>query len=488
MKPTNVLFFMSDQHARHITGCYGNEIIRTPNIDRIAERGVRFEAAYTPCPICVPARACFATGQYTHRNEYWDNAHPYDGKVTGWGHELIARGHRVESIGKLHYQDERNADGFSIHHIPLNVVDGTGDPQSSIRENIPVRSGNHAAIASAGPGNSSYLDYDRQIADTACDWLKASAQQPDDKPWVLFVSFVCPHPPYTADPEYFDYYQQKDIPFPYKGSQEDWPDQHALNELRRVLEIDTPFSKEETKRISSAYYGSVNSMDDRIGEVLQALEQYGFTENTRVIYTSDHGENLGQRGLYGKFTMHEDAAAIPLVMAGPDISEGSVVDTPVTLVDFHPTLLELVTGDPKNWEDTGDGVSLRRIQEGEEADRSIISEYHAVASNNAWYLLRKGDHKLIYYLDAPNELYDVVKDPLETTDLAKGPEHAELLHELEAELRSHLDPEATDQRAKASQAAVINRFGGRDAVMNRGTFINSPTPGEDAEFLQEELK
>ncbi|MDA9764411.1 sulfatase-like hydrolase/transferase [Opitutales bacterium] len=485
MKPTNVLFFMSDQHARHITGCYGNELIRTPNIDKIAEKGARYDAAYTPCPICVPARACFATGQYTHNNKYWDNAHPYDGKVTGWGHELIARGHRVESIGKLHYQDEKNADGFSTHHIPLNVVDGTGDPQSSIREDIPVRSGNHEAIAAAGPGDSSYLDYDQQIADTACDWLKEAATK-DDKPWVLFVSFVCPHPPYTARPEHFDYYQNKDMPYPYQGLHEEWPDKPALNELRRVLEIDTPFSVEETKRISSAYYGTVNSMDDRIGEVLKALEQHGFDDNTRIVYTSDHGESLGQRGLYGKFTMHEDAAAVPLVMSGPDISQGSVVNTPVTLVDFHSTLLEMVTGEEVSKENSGDGLSLMKIQNGESADRSVISEYHAVASNYAWYLVRKENYKLIYYLDAPNELYDVVNDPLESNDLSGLPEHADLLQSMEAELRTFLDPEACDQEAKASQAAIIDRFGGRDAVMNRGTFINSPAPGEDADFLQEE--
>jgi choline-sulfatase len=486
MKASNVLFFMSDQHARHITGCYGNDLIRTPNIDSIAEQGTRFDAAYTPCPICVPARACFATGKYTHNNGYWDNAHPYDGKVQGWGHELIKLGHRVESIGKLHYQDEKNADGFSTHHIPLNVVDGTGDPQSSIREAIPVRSGNHSAIASAGPGDSGYLDYDQQIADTACDWLKKAADSEEDKPWVLFVSFVCPHPPYTARPEHFEYYYNKDIPFPYLGEQADWPDQPALNELRRVLEIDTSFTREETKRIASAYYGTVNSMDDRIGEVLKALQATGLAGNTRVIYTSDHGESLGQRGLYGKFTMHEDSAAIPLVMSGPDIPKGKVIDTPVTLVDFHTTLLEMTTGRTGDWDHEGDGVSLQRIQNGELKNRSVISEYHAVASNNAWYMVRKDRYKLIYYLDSPNQLYDVVNDPMESEDMAKNPDKAPLLKSMEDELRTYLNPEATDQKAKSSQAALVDSFGGREAIMGRGTFINSPAPGEETDFVTEE--
>jgi len=227
-------------------------------------------------------------------------------------------------------------------------------------------------------------------------------------------------------------------------------------------------------------------MDDRIGEVLEALRNNGFVENTRIIYTSDHGESLGQRGLYGKFTMHEDSASIPLVMSGPDIPVGRIINTPVSLVDFHSTLLEMTTGRDGDWENESDGVSLQRIQDGEFQDRSVLSEYHAVASENAWYMVRKAQYKLICYLDSPNQLFDVVNDPMESKDLAPYPEQASLLHSMEEELESYLDPERTDQQAKASQAAMIESFGGREAIMRRGTFINSPAPGEEADFLQEE--
>ena len=485
MTPANLLFIMSDQHARRITGCYENETIRTPSIDSIAEKGARFDAAYTPCPICVPARACFATGQYTHRNEYWDNAHPYEGAVQGWGHRLIERGHRVESIGKLHYRDEKDADGFSVHHIPLNVVDGKGDPQSSIRENIPVRSGNHDSMAAAGPGESTYLQYDQDIADTACRWLEEAAEKQDEKPWVLFVSFACPHPPYTAPQAYFDYYYNKNIERPYCGEQSEWPDHPALNELRRVLEIDTPFTDDETRRIAAAYHGTVNCMDDRVGEVLAALERFGFSDNTRIVYTSDHGESLGQRGLYGKFTMLEDSANIPLVMSGPDIPKGRVIDTPVSLVDFYPTILEWVGGNSDGSDSHSDGKSINSLFEGGDPNRSAISEYHAVASENAWYLIRKGAYKLIYYVKHGVELYNILVDPNESRDLADDPEYSSIRTELEAELRERLDPEAIDRNAKSSQAALIESYGGREAVTNLGTFINSPAPGEGASFVTE---
>ena len=485
MTPANLLFIMSDQHARRITGCYGNETIRTPNIDSIAKRGARFDAAYTPCPICVPARACFATGQYTHRNGYWDNAHPYEGAVHGWGHRLIERGHRVESIGKLHYRDAQDSDGFSAHHIALNVVDGKGDPQSSIRENIPVRSGNHESMADAGPGDSTYLQYDRNIADAACRWLEDASQRDDDKPWVLFVSFACPHPPYTAPPAYFDHYLDQDIDPPYRGKKAEWPDHPALNELRRVLEIDTPFTDDETRRIAAAYHGTVNSMDDRVGETLAALDRFGFADNTRIVYTSDHGESLGQRGLYGKFTMLEDSAAIPLVMAGPDIPTGRAIETPVSLVDFYPTILEWVGGDCDPSDSPSDGQSINRLFEAEATNRSVISEYHAVASENAWYLIRKGPFKLIYYVEHGIELYHVIDDPDESRDLANEPEFKSVRNALEAELRQCLDPEAIDRKAKASQAALIESFGGREAITSQGTFINSPAPGESTSFVTE---
>ena len=488
MTPSNVLLIMSDQHARHITGCYGNEVIRTPNIDSIANRGARFDSAYTPSPICVPARACFATGKYTHRNGYWDNAHPYDGAVRGWGHELIERGHHVESIGKLHYRDDKDSDGFSVHHIPLNVVDGKGDPQSSLRSAIPVRSGNHDAIAAAGPGDSSYLRYDQDIAKTACHWLDSASTAKNDKPWVLFVSFTCPHPPYTAPTDHFDYYISKEIESPYRGKSNEWPDHSALNELRRVLEIDKPFSEEETHRISAAYYGSVNTMDDRVGEVLEALDRNGFSDNTRVIYTSDHGESLGQRGLYGKFTMLEDSAAIPLIISGPEIPSNQVIQAPVSLVDFHPTLIEMVTGENSSQESRVDGKSINPLFTSEASERSVISEYHAVASNNAWYMVRKGAYKLIYYVgnDSPIQLYDIDNDPMEERDLANDLASANTRAMMEAELRSYLDPEETNKRAKADQAKLIASYGGREAVLGQGTFINSPAPGKNATFVTED--
>ena len=132
MKPSNLLFILSDEHRRDSLGCYGHPLVQTPHLDGLAERGVRFTGAYTNCPICVPARASLATGRYVNEIGYWDNAFPYEGRVPGWGHELMAAGHRVDSIGKLHYRSAADADGFTNKILPLNVVDGVGDVEIKI--------------------------------------------------------------------------------------------------------------------------------------------------------------------------------------------------------------------------------------------------------------------------------------------------------------------------------------------------------------------
>ena len=157
MQPTHLLFIMSDEHNKRVLGCYGHPTIRTPNFDRLAARGTRFTNAYTNCPICVPARASFATGQYVNQIRYWDNAIAYDGRVPTWGHRLMAQGHHVSSIGKLHYLDsDPKRNGFDEEILPLHIVNGVGDLLGLIRDELPRRPGSAKLGPEAGPGESEY--------------------------------------------------------------------------------------------------------------------------------------------------------------------------------------------------------------------------------------------------------------------------------------------------------------------------------------------
>src|SRR5712691_6723094 len=219
MKPSNVLFILSDEHSRRVLGCYGHPMIQTPNLDRLAARGVRFADAYTNSPICVPARASLATGRYPHQIRFWDNAIAYDGTVPSWHHRLRDAGHEVASIGKLHFRSADDDNGFTQEIMPLHINDGIGDPLGWLRDPLPVRRATLRLAKDAGRGNSSYQDYDQKITDAAVDWLKAHAadtnsERPPDKPWALFVSLVCPHFPLIARPEFYDLYAEGEVPLP----------------------------------------------------------------------------------------------------------------------------------------------------------------------------------------------------------------------------------------------------------------------------------
>lgn len=479
MKPTNMLFIISDQHTRDVAGCYGHPLIQTPNIDRLAEQGTRFTRAYTNCPICVPARASLATGRYVHDIGAWDNAHPYDGTPPSWHHRLRSQGLVAESIGKLHFRGQGSDHGFTHEVEPLNVVDGVGDVLACIRNNPPIRQ-KREGITGAGPGDSTYLRYDQRNADNACRWLHQHAN--DDKPWTLFLSFVCPHPPYIAPPELFAQYRLEDVLLMPQWQPDEWPQHPAMQRFRELFTFDQAFDEATVRKMIAAYYGTVTYLDQRIGQVLTALAATGQADNTRIIYTTDHGEHMGARGIFGKFTMYEESAAVPFIMAGPDVPAGEVCQTPVSLVDGHPTILEAVGAEPDDADADLPGQSLWAIANAPEQARTVLSEYHAIGARDAVFMLRNNRYKYVHHVGESPQLFDLAMDPEEENDLAGYAENQQLLTDFDRELRTLLDPEAIDAHAKASQWARINAMGGEQAVRTRGYFVNSPTPDETPAF------
>ena len=479
MKPANLLFILSDQHTRDMSGCYGHPVVKTPNIDRLARRGTRFTSAYTNCPICVPARASLATGRYVHQIGNWDNAFPYDGSVPSWSHRLKEQGYRVDSIGKLHFRDPNDDNGFTEEVDPLHVVEGVGDILGCIRRSPPFRN-KRVGIDNAGHGDSTYLRYDVSNADNAIKWL--NEHRNDDRPWCLFLSFVCPHPPYISPPDLFDLYPLEELSLPSQWEEGQWPTHRALDYFRRFFHFDRPFGESEIRRLTAAYYGVCTHLDNQMGRVLEALASARLEETTRIIYTSDHGESLGARGLFGKFTMYEEAASVPLVLAGPDIPISHVCKTPVSLVDCFPSVLDCVGASAHPDDQNLPGSSLWTIANSADEDRTVFSEYHAVGSEHAFYMLRDSTHKYVHYTCDNPQLFNLVDDPGECHDLAADPDQKALRMERREHLQTILDPDQTDARAKSDQRELIESFGGQKAVLARGAFDNSPVPGENPAF------
>lgn len=480
MNGKNLLVIMSDEHNPKVLGCAGHPVIHTPNLDALAARGTRFSAAYTTSPVCIPARAGFACGKYIHQIGYWDNADAYDGAAPSWHHHLRERGHRVASVGKLHFRLPGEDHGFSEEIIPMHIYEGKGDLLGLIRDDMPQRGNSKKMIAMAGPGESTYTFYDKDICSRAQVWLREEAPKAKDKPWVLFVSFVAPHFPLTAPPEHYYRYWGRELPMPKLYAREERPTHPYLADYGRNFNYDDYFEgPQDVKKALAGYFGLVSYLDENIGKVLGALRDSGMADDTVVMYTSDHGDNLGSRGLWGKSTMFEEIAGVPFLLAGPGVPAGKVVDTPVSHVDAFPTIVELA-GEPMP---AGfPGVNLVRIAEGLQPERTVLSEYHGMGSSTGAFAVRVGKWKYVHYAKYPPQLFDLEADPDETRDLAGQAAYAEAQELCRRKLYGLCDPEEVDRRARARQAELLAANGGREAVIQRGDFGFTPAPGTVADF------
>lgn len=473
MSQSNFLVIMSDEHQARALGCAGHPFVQTPNLDALAARGLRFTNAYTPSPICVPARAAFAAGQPVNKTRLWDNAMPYTGQPKGWGHALQAAGVPVESIGKLHYRYAEDPAGFDVEHIPMQVADGVGMVWASIRrEDERVEPSSRMLGDYIGPGHSKYTAYDTAVTARTTRWLADRAKSGSGQPWCLYVGLVAPHFPLVVPQEYYDLYPLDSLPeiklHPSTGyKRHPWVEKQNAN-----MDSEAKFhDAEERLRARAAYYGLCTWLDHNIGMILAALGEAGFADNTTIVYTSDHGDNLGARGLWGKSNLYQESVCVPMIMAGPDVAPGTC-DTPVSLLDLAASI-PAHFGLPFD----GGGRPLAEIAAAPaNLERPILSEYHAAGAVSGAFMLRKGRWKLNWYIDFPPELFDLNHDPEELNDLAGDPAHAPDLAAMEAALRTLVDPEAADAQAFADQAAMIARYGGREKALKLGAPAATPPP------------
>jgi choline-sulfatase len=238
-----------------------------------------------------------------------------------------------------------------------------------------------------------------------------------------------------------------------------------------------PFTEEETRRAIAAYFALTTYMDTLVGEVLSTVEEECFAGDTSIVYTSDHGDNNGRNGIFGKSTMYEDSVGVPLILAGPGLPEGNVVHTPVSLVDIYPTVLDLVGGGLAEEESDRPGRSLIRTIYDPDPDRVVLAEYHATCSTAGISMVRKRNFKYVHYLNHPPQFFDLEQDPDGLNDLSSDPSYTDTLEHMRKELFKILDPVEVDRRAKADQSARVALHGGREAVLAEGAIGYTPTPG-----------
>ncbi len=444
---TNVLLIMADELSCAGVGALGGRAV-TPNLDALARRGLVFDAAYTPSPICVPTRAAIATGRYLHEIGYWSSAEPYDGRVPGWGHRLQEAGVPVTSIGKLHYRRAADPTGFDTQIEPIHVVDGRGWLQALLRRPLPSYDATAELSEQIGPGMTDYTRFDSRVTDEACRWLGAAP----DAPWVTFVSYLSPHYPLIAPDRYFGLYDPSD----FESDEDPLPDHPILREIGAFFDHDAHFTPEARGIARAAYWGLCSFLDAQVGRVLEALEASGQAEDTLVIFTSDHGEMLGEKGFWTKSTMYEASARVPLFVAGRGVP-AERRSAPVSLIDLAPTILNAAAVDASGLP----GIDLTQEAVPE---RTVFSEYHDGGVSVGITMVRWGTWKYVHYAEGHRpQLFDLMSDPGETTDLAAV--RPEIVAEARRRMSGAFDPEAVNARAHADQARKLAELGGREKVL-----------------------
>ena len=478
-RPPNFLVIISDEHRKDALGCAGHPLVHTPHLDRLAARGTRFTNAYTSSPMCVPTRAALACGDHVHRTGFWDSATPYDGSAATWMHRVRDAGHEMVSIGKLHFRSGEDDNGFSEEILPMHVVGGVGWMAALLREDPPAYDAAAELAADSGPGSSSYTDYDLAITAAATDWI--AARRNAERPWAAFVSLVSPHFPLRAPPEFYNLYADADFDL----EPQQLPDHPEIRNLARFFDYERHFTAETRHAAMAGYFGLTSFLDDCVGEILATLEESGQAEDTVILYLSDHGELLGDKGMWTKQVMYEASAGIPMILAGPGVPDGIVRNTAASIVDVAATALDVMLD---TLDDSAPGLSLRQLaQDPDDADRTVLCEYHDGGSTTGAFMVRWGDWKYVCYPGMPPQLFNLAEDPSEDHDLGSDVSQRAAAARAEgaARLAAICDADAVNRQCFADQAARIEALGGIDVCRNAHLFNHTPTPAEQAAMRED---
>lgn len=454
----NMLVICSDQHHPRMSGYRGHPYVQTPNLDRLAESGTHFTSAYCTSPVCTPSRMSFITGKYVHQIETWMIGFPLARDEMTWARRLDQAGIPTTMLGKMDlcggYQDGGFTDHRIIHHRKAWPEIPRPEPWPDRMRGF-TRPDKPRLIREAGPrpiasqvdisGQYDSYDHDRQVTDWALDYLQDRAGKPEGEPWCVYVGYLLPHWPFRIPDQYFDMYYPDHLDLPFDAHFPNESLHPAIRHFQEALDLGA-VDEDIIRRTVAAYYGMITCLDDQVGELMAALDRHSLTEQTTIIYTSDHGESLGEHGLFYKQCAYEGSVGVPLILSGPEIPAGKTVAQPVDLVDLYPTILDWADLEP---EADRPGNSWLPLTRGAVPRRPYaFSEFHGNFFRHDWYMLVRGDFKYVYYAKERPSLFNIVDDPNEMTDLAMDPSYEGVLKSFEATLRTICDPDDVANQAK----------------------------------------
>ena len=422
-KKPNILIVMVDQLNGTLFPDGPVDWLHTPNLKKLAARSTRFANTYTASPLCAPGRASFMSGQLPRRTRVYDNAAEFASDIPTYAHHLRRAGYSTCLSGKMHFVGPDQLHGFE-ERLTTDVYPADFGWTPDYRkpdERIDWWYHNMGSVTSAGVGEiSNQLEYDDEVAYHATRKIYDLGRRQDDRPWMLTVSFTHPHDPYVARRKYWDLYEDCDHLLPDVPAFEyDKQDAHSkrifdANDWRRF-----DITEENIRDSRRAYFANISYLDDKIGELLQTLEDVDQADDTIIMFVSDHGDMLGERGLWFKMNFFEGSARVPLMICAPDMPEGRI-DHPVSTLDVLPTLADLAGIEMSEIMPWTDGSSLVSISQGHTDVKLVLMEYAAEGSNAPLVALREGPWKYVHCELDPPQLYNLEADPHELNNLAES--------------------------------------------------------------------
>ncbi|WP_026618592.1 choline-sulfatase [Ensifer sp. WSM1721] len=457
----NILIIMVDQLNGKLFPDGPAAFLHAPNLKALAARSTRFRNNYTSSPLCAPARASFMAGQLPSRTRVYDNAAEYQSSIPTYAHHLRRAGYYTALSGKMHFVGPDQLHGFE-ERLTTDIYPADFGWTPDYRkpgERIDWWYHNLGSVTGAGVAEiTNQMEYDDEVAFLANQKLYQLARENDDegrRPWCLTVSFTHPHDPYVARRKFWDLYEGCEHLLPDVGTIPlEEQDPHSQRVMLSCDYKNFDVTEENTRRSRRAYFANISYLDEKVGELIDTLTRTRMLDDTLILFCSDHGDMLGERGLWFKMNFFEGSARVPLMIAGPGVTAGLHL-TPTSNLDVTPTLADLAgisMDEVKPWTD---GVSLVPMIGGAERTEPVLMEYAAEASHAPLVAIREGKWKYVHCALDPDQLYDLEADPLELTNLAahpRGPVDLATLTAFRDMRAAHWDMEAFDAAVRESQA------------------------------------
>jgi len=447
LKKPNILFILSDQHNASFLGCAGNESVHTPNLDALASQGVLFENAYCQNPLCVPSRCSLLTGRYSKDLGIYENRHILESGITTIPKVFAENGYKTCVIGKTHFNGEQYQ---GYRQRPYGDLFGQAHQPDPKRTEPAPDSGLGDVLGNSGAtGIPLPLTQTEICVSETAKWLQSYTSQYEDKPFLLSVNFEKPHFPLRAPKQYFEKYEGKvELPeFP-----DDYHANSAVPFVAKSFRVNGAWEHygkhpDIHKRALAAYCACVEWVDDAIGRILQVVDYLNLSENTVVVYASDHGEMAGEKGAWQKSVFFDASSKVPLIIRGASNFQCGIKRKEIAgLIDLFPTLCDVAGIDiPAGCR----GISLKPLLTGEDTiNRKAIFCESAVLKvpEFAGCMMRTDRWKYCYYLDGTEELYDMGNDSGEWNNLAQQERYVDITKMMNLEVLKFWKPEEQMER------------------------------------------